>query len=145
MAEGKGVVVAGCVPQGDRGLVACRAAPPLLDGVSSIGVKQLGRVGEAAAASLRRSSTRWARGPTAAELPKQRKASRDRSFIHGVSGRVHLLQDAARAGQARLLRAGGHRSISQALDEGCRGLALVRTRAPTVLIYKRLYQPCYCD
>ena len=67
MAEGKGVVVAGCVPQGDRGLVKRKPgkAPPLLDGVSSIGVKQLGRVGEAVAASLRRGLPRAGPGAPA--------------------------------------------------------------------------------
>ena len=77
MAEGKGVVVAGCVPQGDRGLVKRKPgrAPPLLDGVSSIGVKQLGRVGEAVAASLRGEVFHaLGQGPLPSlELPKQRK------------------------------------------------------------------------
>lgn len=42
---GKGVVVAGCVPQAQRSLK--------IEGASVIGVKQIGRVGEAVAASLR--------------------------------------------------------------------------------------------
>ena len=111
MAEGKGVVVAGCVPQGDRGLVKRKPgkAPPLLDGVSSIDVRQLGRVGEAVAASLRGEVFHaLGQGPLPSlELPKQRSLGRDRTFIHGVSRRVHVLQDKTRARQARLLRAGG--------------------------------------
>lgn len=46
---GKAVVVAGCVPQAQRSLLAM----PALAGASVVGVKQIGRVGEAVAAGLR--------------------------------------------------------------------------------------------
>lgn len=46
---GKAVVVAGCVPQAQRGIMTM----PALVGASVIGIKQIARVGEAVSASLR--------------------------------------------------------------------------------------------
>jgi threonylcarbamoyladenosine tRNA methylthiotransferase CDKAL1 len=55
MKDGKAVVVSGCIPQGERGLVKKQGGrkPPELDGASSVGIKQIGRVNEAVAAALR--------------------------------------------------------------------------------------------
>ena len=133
MAEGKGVVVAGCVPRGDRGLVKRKPgkAPPLLDGVSSIGVKQLGRVGEAVAASLR-GEVFHALGQGPPPFPRTARTTQgslggDRTFIHGVSGRVHLLQDAARAASSAPTRRRPSRNDLPSIGRASpRSAALVR-------------------
>ena len=78
LAAEKAVVVAGCIPQGERGLVkraygAKRA--PELEGASSIGIKQIGRVSEAVGAALRGEQFHalGSGALPALELPKVRK------------------------------------------------------------------------
>ncbi|KAJ1458288.1 hypothetical protein M885DRAFT_436910 [Pelagophyceae sp. CCMP2097] len=73
LAQGKAVVVAGCVPQAQRSMVKDQ---PEWAKVSMVGVKQLGRVGEAVEASLRGESLSalgCGTGLPSLELPKVRR------------------------------------------------------------------------
>ena len=117
MAEGKGVVVAGCVPQGDRGLVkrsrqgAASARRCLVHRRQAARAGRRGRRGLVTGRGLPRAGPG---APTVAGASQttKRSSSRDRSFIHGVSGRVHLLQDAARGASSAPTRRRPSRPIS---------------------------------
>ena len=152
MAEGKGVVVAGCVPQGDRGLVKRKPGRRRLCWMVS-----RPSASSSSGGSARPSRPRWGevfhalgQGPLPSlELPKQRKEALVEivPLSTGCLGACTYCKTRhARGKLGSYAPEAIERRISEALDEGvAESGSRRRTRAPTALIYKRLYQPCYCD
>jgi hypothetical protein len=105
----KPLVVAGCVPQGDRGIQE-------IAGVSVVGVAQIDRVVEVVEQTLQGNTVQLLeknRLPSL-DLPKVRRnkfiemwGADQFAYQHGLPGGLHLLQDGARSGPAGFLQQGG--------------------------------------